>query len=406
MNAAIKNMISTDFADMPISSRLKAWEVESCFKCPIAGSCIDEVEQRKLLKKFEGTQKWDSSFEIHETLVASLDDENDLSRKIDELLERKYRRQLIEFSCLTEKEMMDQWRKIKGSSDSPGYFFAASTRPALSFNSRKEIFGDVHMAMHTCAAEAKNLNYLIEKSRKKLVESDETIRKEISARKALQKENTALRKELEKFMRLLALTETEKMRLTEKLRCLVEEIRSSDHEDQVKQLKAENARLGRLVIESERMGLELSAENRRLNREIENLIKKSEAQRSDHQNHMIGAGIAHECSQSCPYYDLCRKRVLIIGGPTRMEILYREMIEGNGGIFDYHNGDMRSGSKDLEKSVKRADVILCPVDCNSHGACTMVKKFCKKYGKPFQMLPSSGASSVFKAVFNENLTVN
>ena len=85
-----------------------------------------------------------------------------------------------------------------------------------------------------------------------------------------------------------------------------------------------------------------------------------------------------------------------------MEALYREMVETNGGVFEYHSGDMRNGSKDLEKSVRRADVILCPIDCNSHGACTMVKRFCKKYGKPFQMLPSSGASSVFRAIFNEN----
>ncbi|NCC06054.1 MAG: DUF2325 domain-containing protein, partial [Proteobacteria bacterium] len=79
-----------------------------------------------------------------------------------------------------------------------------------------------------------------------------------------------------------------------------------------------------------------------------------------------------KCSPSCPSYDLCKKRVLIVGGIERMEKSYRRLIEERGGVFEYHAGHMKSGGKGLESSVQRADLVLCPVNCNSHGACLKV----------------------------------
>lgn len=406
MNASIKNMIASDFGNEPVPERLKAWEVESCFKCPLVGGCLDLDEQKKLLKKMGSKEKPEKLFDIHEILVACLDGENDLSTKMDELLSRKFKKQLDEFSSLEEKDTMDQWRKRKDSSESHGIFFAVATKPNISFNSRKEIFGDVHMAMHTCAVETSSLKVILEKQKGKIREAEEKLKKETASRKAIQKEREAVKKELDKFMGLLETTEAEKLRLTEKLRCIVSEIRKSCFEDENAGLKIENGKLGQRIIESERQVIQLLAENKRLHREIEKQRENSARICCETTRIMEQISEASGCSESCPYYDLCSKRVLVIGGLTRMEALYRDMVESNGGVFDYHSGDMRNGSKDLEKSVKRADMILCPIDCNSHGACTMVKKFCKKYGKSFQMLPSSGASSVFKAIFNENTIIN
>jgi hypothetical protein len=51
------------------------------------------------------------------------------------------------------------------------------------------------------------------------------------------------------------------------------------------------------------------------------------------------------CDETCPSFDLCRKRILIVGGIRRMESLYRQLIEENGGIFEYHDGHVRGGKK-------------------------------------------------------------
>jgi hypothetical protein len=104
-----------------------------------------------------------------------------------------------------------------------------------------------------------------------------------------------------------------------------------------------------------------------------------------------------DCAQ-CSSYDLCRTRVLIVGGIERMEKAYRKLVEERGGIFEYHAGHMKSGGKGLENSVQRADLVLCPVNCNSHGACLKVKSLGKKFKKPVHMLSNFSLSAVIRTM--------
>lgn len=105
-----------------------------------------------------------------------------------------------------------------------------------------------------------------------------------------------------------------------------------------------------------------------------------------------------DCDPQCPSYDLCKKRVLIVGGIERMEKAYRKLVEEHGGIFEYHAGHMKSGGKGLENSVQRADFVLCPVNCNSHGACLKVKSLGKKFKKPVHMLSNFSLSAVARTM--------
>ena len=50
-----------------------------------------------------------------------------------------------------------------------------------------------------------------------------------------------------------------------------------------------------------------------------------------------------QCNSNCPSYDLCRKRILVVGGISRMASLYRELIENSGGVFEYHDGIYEKG---------------------------------------------------------------
>ena len=77
---------------------------------------------------------------------------------------------------------------------------------------------------------------------------------------------------------------------------------------------------------------------------------------------------------------------------------YRRFVVERGGIFEYHDGRLRGGVKDLESRFRRADVVLCPVNCNSHGACLMVKNLGKKHRKPVHMLPGFGLGTVSRAM--------
>ncbi len=112
----------------------------------------------------------------------------------------------------------------------------------------------------------------------------------------------------------------------------------------------------------------------------------------------LGPCSCNECNKSCPVFDLCKKRVLIVGGITRMKSAYRDLIESGGGVFDYHDGYVKKGAKSLEYRMKRADMVLCPVNCNSHTACSVVKTLGKKHKKNVHMLPSYGLSTVSQVI--------
>ena len=101
---------------------------------------------------------------------------------------------------------------------------------------------------------------------------------------------------------------------------------------------------------------------------------------------------------SNPSVDLNQSRILIVGGLPKMASLYRRLIEESGGTFEYHDGQVNRGTKILEQQVRRADMILCPIDHNSHGAAWVVKKLGKKYKKPIRMLANSGLSTISQMV--------
>ena len=140
-----------DNRDLGNQSRLRFWEIDRFFKCPVPGMCLTNSEQKHLLKKASVSFKKKSLFEIHETLVASSDSENPLSRKVDNLLNRKFNHEAAFLFGLGEKEFKRHLRTCFKAGEFGGALWAAATRPDLSIECRREIFGLVHMAMHSHA---------------------------------------------------------------------------------------------------------------------------------------------------------------------------------------------------------------------------------------------------------------
>ncbi|MCK5165485.1 MAG: DUF2325 domain-containing protein, partial [Desulfobacula sp.] len=83
----------------------------------------------------------------------------------------------------------------------------------------------------------------------------------------------------------------------------------------------------------------------------------------------------------------------------KMKSFYRDIVENAGGKFDYHDGYLKAGKTNLEAKVKKCDMVLCPVNCNSHNACLRVKKLCNKHNKAIKFLNSSSLSAVSQALF-------
>lgn len=99
-------------------------------------------------------------------------------------------------------------------------------------------------------------------------------------------------------------------------------------------------------------------------------------------------------TEHCPNVALCNRRILIVGGITKLRAFYEQLVIKMGGQFEYHDGYKYNGTETLSHLVNRSDVVICPVNVNSHSACLHVKKCCKELNKPYYMLRSSSLSAI------------
>ena len=406
-------LTATDSSEIARPSAIRAqeafcrfWEIDHSFRCPIIGMCLTAAEQRHLLKKCGFDLKNKSPYEIHETLVAGAESENRLSRKVDGLLKRKFAHRTADMAALNEEELLRRWHSAFGGGDYGAEFWAVASRAGLSLEARKEIFGMVHMAMHANAEQTAQATRRLAHWQGKAAEQERRIKTLHQDRRSLQKENEALKS---------LLTET-----NEALDRMLAEIRRSlspadgkiprepvgmETQAGVMALEKENQRLGATVLEQ---AARLDAKDRdvkRLTARICQISKALDEQkraealfRKEAQETLRGFLEMNRCDSECPAFDLCSKRVLIVGGIARMEALYRQLIENRGGVFEYHDGYVNGGARQLENRLKRCDIVLCPVNCNSHAACTLVKNLGKKHNKPVHMLASFSLSAVSRII--------
>ena len=372
---------------------LRLWELEVYLKCPVVGLCLTKQEQHQLLKRFGVQTKRMSPFDVHEVFVACGENENRLSLRVQGFLERKYARRCRELSGMDEPSLLREWGRDFAAGRMGESFWPLVTHPALSDAGRRKVFGDVHMAMHDSLEdrglrlrEIQELREAREGLSAKLRDSETACRRLEADVRALEKESAVLLRRVEEAegaraasgrdrpareVERMARPEEERQRLL--ARAEVAEERLAAREGQMEVLKAR-------VEELER------------EREQKDLFIR--------ETHCILEGMKGQggCDPNCPAYDLCSKRVLIVGGIARMETLYRRLVEENGGVFEYHDGKVRGGSRQLEERLKRADMVLCPVTCNSHAACLLVKNLGKKYNKPVRMLENHSVSSLARAM--------
>lgn len=394
--------------DSPFSNqgRARFWEVEQHFKCPLVGLCLTLNEQQRLLRKAGLSSRNRSPFTLHEIFVSLSDKDNRLSDRVNSFLNRKYAREIQIMTNMEESAFMSKWKECFDVGEFEGALWVAVTRHGLSGESKHEIFGAVHMSMHRHANETGKLRRRIAFLEKANESLELKIQGHRSEAKALKQENTSLRALHWAIDRKVSLLEKEKAHLEKEYielrdnKCVAEleernrklEAKALEFSAREKSRESENASLSRAnenlkeIHSKERKSLDrLRAESREIIREIIQM---------------------NRCDESCPSFDLCSKRILFVGGLTRMEDLYRQMIEGNGGVFEYHSGYIKGGTKALEKQLMRADIVLCPINCNSHAACSTVKNMGKKHNKKVHFLRSSSLSAIGSALSAKITTCN
>jgi hypothetical protein len=371
------------------------WEIEHFFRCPIIGMCLTAAEQRQLLKKCGFDLKNKGPYEIHEVLVSAAESENRLSWKVERLLQRKYAHRAAPMAALSEAALLRRWQDAYRCGDYLAEFWAVVSRRDLSIEARREIFGTIHMAMHANIEQTARAAFRLNLLESKVSEQEEKLKRLNLDRRTLRKENNTLQRALvDQNQRLRAAAAHADYRP-----------RPASVATDVEAIEQENRRLNALLQEQaghlllkERQLQSLGEDVARLTAESEARRQAEETLRRETQEALRAFMEMNRCDSDCPSFDLCRKRVLIVGGITRMEALYRQLIETSGGVFEYHDGYMNGGARQLESRLKRSDIVLCPVNCNSHAACAMVKNLGRKHNKPVHMLASFSLSTVSQVI--------
>ena len=383
-------------------SRLPVWEVNHCFKCPVVGTCITLAEQKRLLKKMGLLEKSDGPFEMHETLVASLDKENRLSRRIDNLLERKFGKQAAVLFQLEEQSFLATFKEALESGEVEANLWATAVSPDLSLTCRRAVFGDIHMTMHWNGEQLMQFKRKLSRQQQDMERLQQRITDLSRQRRELKREVNGHKREKDKIKAALSAERREKSQLQQAMSHLpcpgcAKEREQSDHG-----MQCEIDSLRRQLDFERKQVASLEEKNLRLSSRLKQQHKINRHVREETRNIIAEMTAINRCDKSCPSFDLCKKRILIVGGVTRMETLYRDLIESSNGVFEYHDGYVNKGAKGLETSLKRADMVLCPVNCNSHAACSIVKNLGKKHNKTVHILANASLSAVSQVIWGED----
>ena len=379
-------------------SRRRAWMIHSHFKCPVVGTCLSLEEQKRILKKTGNSIKNRSAHEIHGIFVRSLSDKNRLSTRIDAYLHRKFKHEISTFSGLDRSLFLDAWKTHFQKGEIAGFLWVAATRTDLKEKDIGSIFGDIHMQMYLNAGHNIKLRQRLSSQVEVNLRLNEKLKESIQTRRTLKKENERLERERAELRRQYAFLEKDKLAIENELSNLPKNTRMLDLEAENQQLHDELANLTGEIWNHQRGQETLQSKNNKLLSKLERQCEMNERLKKETESIVTRISALNRCDETCPSFDLCRKRILIVGGIDRMESLYRQLIEENGGIFEHYDGHMKGGKRALENRIRRADIVLCPVNINSHNACSVTKKLGKKYSRPVHMLAGSGLGAISQAL--------
>jgi hypothetical protein len=267
------------------------------------------------------------------------------------------------------------------------------THPDLPETAAEEIWGDVHMypfhesqrrqevssRVQRLLADNRALNQKLCKARNRAHALDRSLRQAEQALKAQTGKMESLQAQNDDIKR-----DSRAQRLVSENAAMCAQLEKAE-----RLLQVRNKAIERLKAEMGQQANELSVQ-REVNQALQGEIERTLRERRLEEAHC----------EDCPSYDLCARRVLLVGGIEKLSAFYRDVVEKMGGCFEYHDGSISTGNggQTLAGLIRRADVVLCPVDVNSHNACLSVKKYCKKWEKPYHMLASSSISNISRTL--------
>jgi hypothetical protein len=360
----------------PARQRSKLWEFGTNLHCSLIGTCLTTAELRQALTKIGRKEAAGATeHDVHASAVLIAGKHQDGAKLLHKALDRRHRVAISQFDrAKTVADVRALWREASKRGDIPGAYWAALTHPATNDALVREIFAEVHMLSHLVGA---------------------ANRADIRRLRQLEDEKSDLEARLARKAEQLRIVSGARDQALRELETRNEPappvlpLSASDDDGVAAELRS---KLTRADARRDRLERELAATHAGLHREQE--TRRAAEQREtalqaelDAIETSLGSGPEDAHSVSTPRLDLT---LLYVGGrPARIGHL-RDLAERAGAVFLYHDGGIEERGGLLPGLVSRAELVLFPVDCISHGAMQLVKRLCRQAGKTFVPLRSAG----------------
>jgi hypothetical protein len=390
----------------PRKTRRKLWELPHKLHCPVIGTCLDTGELQRIARKAGARSRGDlSEYAVHVSFVGAAVERNGLSLATHKALERKFAAQVRRFTrARTPGQLAALWDEALARGDAPGGLWATLTHPACDDALRVRAYEAIHMLSHQVGAgQRADLRRLTE-AEAELAE----LQREFDAAQRRQRRQLEDREQrIDELERALGETQRERRELQAQRAALQHDLAELRNHTNPHQVDALDARLN----EAERRVAVLAQHNEALEgalsmaeRELDGLQEENAALTDEAaaMERFIeqALNVCDGCETRDCDTDLGGRRILCVGGRSRLVGQYRELVARCNGRFEHYDGGIEDNRQSLETLLASADAVLCATDAVSHDAYYRLKRFCKRHDKPHVFLRTSGIGAFARGLYS------
>ncbi len=375
-------------------SERRIWEFKNQTVCTILGLTFDEKELGAIFKKLKLSQDGITAYEMHGILVQACGTQNKTSRQLDKILKDRFEEYREEVKRIPQKEI---YRYIEDGNgmDIPLpalVWFAVRGHHEDIDEIEAMVFAVTHICGHRALRLYDALKRALPDSRPEYVMKE--LNEALRSNEKLQTKCNRLEWKREQFKSEIESIKEDRSRINTVMeeqkqlnRQLTSDLKRLGGESALGQIEDLKKEIDLLTEEVTILTDELLKRGRTYNMTPSELVGIDPVSESDIEDN--GNGV-----------DLNGMRVAYVGGVESLMPHYRDAVESLGGTFCYHCGRCIQGRKEIENLVDGTDIIFCPVDINSHNACSYVKKACKMRNKKCHFLRSSSISMLIRELGN------
>ncbi|MGE0628051.1 MAG: DUF2325 domain-containing protein [Hyphomicrobiaceae bacterium] len=351
-------------------------------QCSVVGTCLSENDLKKILERCR--LKYEAgvpSYDVHGYFANAICRDCAVARAVQKLLDRRHEGIVRRVGRATSSDdLASLWDTEFAAGRIPGAYWAFLTHSHVSPDLHARVFGEVHMLSHLLGRTAQS-------TASRVSELEATV---ADLESKLSRMRTRHQQALDERDQTIAHLQKQVTDKQQRMMCVSGSHSAPGQEDK---------RAVRLAHRRERA---ISTARQR--------ARAAEAQVERLQALLVSTGRSSGFGMSGGrvgdnHFEAGRLpsgnepiRILYVGGRTGGIDRLRDIATGVSAELIHHDGGMEESVANLDRLLERCHAVFCPVVCVSHAACLRAKQLCRKHGKAFIPLRSSGGASFKRAL--------